>query len=368
MFHPPRNERAAGQSYRRIAWSRWLRATPRRPLEIPPRKTHPWSPIPPRQIGLLVGTILIPESERPHWLLIVSTHKDRQRRRLGTSWGLIQGENRYGECWSDPDWTSEEISALLGLQNGLLKLRVLMHQTQQNNKQSLGRVMDSRRTQAAALRWTNVSELGIQIQKELLNWSLEGHTSFWTTTKWSPSLSPSMAEWRRATTITQDTKDAPKGLPPDRTCIERQITKYLNGGAQRDIKQRQTSHHLTDHLRNFCRGNFPGKHLDRPQASRLSQFASNHFPSNQYLFRFGALAETPYCACGRASEDRDHLLSECPLLKTARQRLPNQIDMPLSTSSIFGFSKEVSEFVESINAEWYRTGRRWGNSLPRPLL
>ena len=113
-----------------------------------------------------------------------------------------------------------------------------MPQTQPNNKQSLGLVMDSRKTQAAALRWTNVSELGIQMQEELLNWSLEGHTSFWTTMKWRPGLSPAMAEWRRATTITQDTENAPKDLPPDRSWIKRQIAKYLNGEALRDIKQR----------------------------------------------------------------------------------------------------------------------------------
>ena len=299
-----------------------------------------------------------------HWLLIVSTHKDRQRHRLGTSWGLIHGETRYGDCWSDPDWASAEISALSRLLSGLLKLRDLTHQTPQNTRQSLGLIMDSRKIQAAALRWTNVSTIGCQIQEELLHWSLEGHSSFWTTAKWRPGLSPYMAEWRRATTITQDAGHAPKGLPPDRSWIKQRIAKYLNNEALRDIKQRLTSHHLTDHLQNFRRGNFPGKYLDRMQASRLLQFAANHFPSKQYLFRFGALAESPYCACGRTLEDRDHLLLDCPLFQSARQKLQSQIDLPLSIAAVFASPKDVSEFVESICAERLRSGRRWGTSSP----
>ena len=364
LFHSPRTERAAGQSYRRIAWSRWLRAMPRRPLEIPPHKTHPWSPIPPHQLGLLAGTTQVPDEERPDWLLIVSTHNDRHRHRIGTSWGLLHRESRYGDCWWDPDWASPELSALSGLLDGLLKLRELTHQISPNTRQSLGVVLDSRKTQTAALRWTNVSTISCRIQEEILHWSLAGHLSFWSTSKWRPGLSPYMAEWRRAMNVTQDTGHAPKGLPPDRSWIKQRIATYLNAEALRDIKQRLTSYHLTDHLQHFRRGIFPGKYLDRMPASRLSQFAANHFPSKQYLFRFGALAESPYCACGRTLEDRDHLLLDCRLFHTARQKLKSQVDLPLTTASVFAFPKEVSEFVESISAAWLRSSRRWGASSP----
>ena len=213
LFHQARSERSAGQCYRRIAWSRWQRATPRRPPEIQPQQIHSWSPIPPRQIDLLSGSGPIPVSERPDWILTVSTQKDRTRHRLGTSWGLSHGGIRHGESWWDPDWTSWEISALVGLRNGLSALRKLSAQMAQNRRQSLGLILDSGRIQTAALSWTNVSEVSIQIQQELLDWSLEGHSIFWATQKWKPGLSLALAEWRRATSITEDSSCGPKGIP-----------------------------------------------------------------------------------------------------------------------------------------------------------
>ena len=71
------------------------------------------------------------------------------------------------------------------------------------------------------------------------------------------------------------------------------------------------------HSLEFRRDQFPGKYLDRAQTFSLGQFATVHVPSDQYLFRFGALAELPYCACGQSSEDRDRLLFECQLFANA---------------------------------------------------
>ena len=357
-----RIERSAGQCYRRIAWSRWQRATPRRPLEIPPQRIHPWSPISPSQLELLSGPASIPASERPDWILSVSTQQDRVRHRLGTSWGLFQGDNRQGESWWDPDWASEEISTLVGLYKGLCTLKERLTSTAPIRRQSLVVIVDSNRIQKAALSWTNVSETGIQIQQELLDWAMDGHSTYWATQKWKPGLSYALSEWRRSNTITEDCSGGPKGIPPDRSWIKHRIAQFLNQEAAKDIKQRNTSFHLTAHLTNFRRGHFPGKYLERPQASRLSQFAANHFPSKQYLFRFGALAESPECSCGAALEDRDHLLLECPLFHEARRKLQRQIPGTLSTACIFQFPKEMSEFVEDISAKWRQEGRIWCNS------
>ena len=249
----------------------------------------------------------------------------------------------------------------MGLRNGLRTLKEWLTSTAPNRRQSLVVIVDSNRIQKAALSWSNVSETGIQIQQELLDWSMDGHSIFWATQKWKPGLFPALSEWRRATAITEDSSSGPKCIPPDRSWIKHRIAHFLNNEAAKDIKQRNTSFHLTAFLTNFRRGHFPGKYLERPQASRLSQFAANHFPSKQYLFRFGALAESPACSCGAAQEDRNHLLLECPLFHEARRKLQRQIPGTLSTACIFQFPKEMSEFVEGISDQWRQAGRRWCN-------
>ena len=288
-----------------------------------------------------------PDSERPDWILTVSTQKDRIRHRLGTSWGLSKGDTRHGESRWHRDWTSAEISTLVGLRNSLRTLRKLSAQKAQNRRQSLGLILD----RAGSKQQLSA---GPTFQRSASRFNKSFSTGLWKVTRsfgrprnGNPALS------RNGRMAPRDFNHRGKysraeGDPPDRSCIRQRISHYLNGEAEKDIRQRLTSHHLTGYLTNFRRGHFPGKYLERLQTSRLSQFAANHFPSNQYLFRFGALAESPACACGAALEDRDHLLMECPLLQAGRRKLQRQIAETLSIACILQHPKELSEFVECI--------------------
>ena len=120
-----------------------------------------------------------------------------------------------------------------------------------------------------------------------------------------------------------------EGDPPSGAWVKRTIANHLNQEALREIKQREQSQHLTQYLLDFHRGRFPGKYLDRARASRLSQFAANHFPSRQYMKRFGISETAPHCECGHSQEDRDHLLFEYPRFGTSRRTLMQQLEGPL---------------------------------------
>ena len=142
--------------------------------------------------------------------------------------------------------------------------------------------------------------------------------------------------------------------------MKSRIAAFLNNAALQDIKSRQQSVHLTQHLVRFHKGGFPAKYLDREPASRLSQFTANHFPSKQYLYRFGKLVEASGCSCGAALEDRDHLLMECLRLLEPRRLLINELDGPLTIACAFTHPEALSDFVEEIARQWREAGRRWG--------
>ena len=170
-----------------------------------------------------------------------------------------------------------------------------------------------------------------------------------------------MAVLKRAQSAAESAVWDPKGLPPDRAWIKRHIAQYLNAEAGREIKQRDTSQHLTAYLLEFKRGQFPGKYLDRAPASRLTQFAANRFPCSQYLARFGISEGPPSCDRGYSCEDRDHLLFECPRFATARRKLIKRLEKPLSVSRIFDHLEELSEFVEAIAKQWSSEELNWGS-------
>ena len=177
-------------------------------------------------------------------------------------------------------------------------------------------------------RFPTVHNLSVEIQKTLLLWSLDGHSTFWTTSDWCPGLSPFMSVLKRAKSATESKVWDAKGMPPDRAWFKRRIAQYLNDMARREIQQREASQHLTAYLLEFKRGQFPGKYLHRAPASRLSQFAASHFPCRQYLKRFGISDDTVSCDCGHSCEDRDHLLLDCPRFSLATRHLVNRLEAP----------------------------------------
>ena len=355
-----RQERSAGQSYRRIAWSRWQRSLPIKTQGSCGPLQRDWSPIPPHHRQLLDGTMSIPETERPDWLLTVALGRNPDKHSFGTCWILTSEESEFRESWWDPDWASEEEAIMVGLRNGLDKLMERTADPQLQAVQTLGIVTDTIRHKKTALRLSNVSETATQIQRRLIKWADTGHLVFWTTSTWKPGLSPFLATQQRALRAASEKEGLPKGTALSRSWQKIKIAAYLNQAALQDIKSREQSAHLTQHLGRFCKGHFPAKYLDRDPASRLSQFTANHFPSRQYLHRFGQLDAATGCPCGARLEDRDHLLLECPSLLKARRRLEGELDGPLSIACAFTHPEALSEFVEVLAKQWQETGRRWG--------
>ena len=183
---------------------------------------------------------------------------------------------------------------------------------------------------------------------------------FWITSAWKPGLSPFLATKKSATRAATEKEGPPYGTALSRSWQKLKIARHLDSAALQEIKSREQSAHLTQYLGRFRRGSFLAKYLGRDQASRVSQFTANHFPSMQYLHRFGKLVAATGCSCGAPLEDRDHLLLECPHLQEARRCLKKEMDGPLSIACAFAHPEAFSDFVEVIAKQWQETGRRWG--------
>ena len=73
----------------------------------------------------------------------------------------------------------------------------------------------------------------------------------------------------------------------------------------------------------------------RFMAAQVGQFLTGHFPTGEYLFRFGSLS-SPLCECCAVRDSREHMLVECPRWGHHRQHLESWLQEAEGETSIEG--------------------------------
>ena len=71
----------------------------------------------------------------------------------------------------------------------------------------------------------------------------------------------------------------------------------------------------------------------RFMAAQVGQFLTGHFPTGEYLFRFGFLS-SPFCECCGVRDSRQHMLLECPRWGHHRQHLEGWLQETAGETSI----------------------------------
>ena len=356
---PPDRSTSLSSSTRRIAMNRWTRSLPTKLRCLGAPLRHTWSHIPVHLVNLLEGESTEKYLERPEWLLTIALQRDPQTGWLGLSWRLSSNSCSKGECYNAPPWASESEVQMSLLTCGLDALQQIIR-SQRCSGRVMGLLIPSFKLQQEITRIRHPSRLAVGIQERLYTWTLAGNSFFWATESWAPGRSPIQAAKLEARNSgSRPARRLQQEIPPGLRWTRCSVSSFLDKLAHADICQRDQSQHLTQWFSSFRRGQFPGRNLDRSEASRLNPFAANHFPSKEYLHRFGERVPDQICLCGAPMEDRDHLLLECPIFSRARQQL-NLTEQPLSIALVFTHPELLSEFVEQIAMYWKSEGRTCG--------
>ena len=186
-----------------------------------------------------------------------------------------------------------------------------------DSQSALLALMHSHTTSSLALN-VRLSLQGLQATGlEIRLWWIPGHVGFY-----EHDLADIIAgQATRVAALTSDSVRIPLSRAVLQSIIRHHFISHMTSRWRLSDKGRELFQCVSSFSPSLCWTSS----LDRREVALVAQFLCGHYPTNQYLHRFGLCDDISCPWCHAPMDDRSHRLLHCPRFESFRQLLSSQI-------------------------------------------